>query len=169
MLSDLSDLDLRNLVAVPKAIVKKIPTNGYVNESGHRRCDLELESSQGPETDVFAVFVRQNLRFIENYSLGLRYRSGDPVFGTITLVRYSGPHGEVNRDRDGHYATTHIHRLTAQELRRGSRQPAERHRELTDRYSTFESALRTFFADTGVSNFRSFFPELSQLDMFDDC
>ena len=87
--------------------------------------------------------------------------------GSITLVRYNGPHGESSRSADGHFARPHIHRITAQELASGSTQPQERDRTITDRYATLEQALRVFFDDVGVANHDQYFPSLSQLEVFD--
>ena len=73
------------------------------------------------------------------------------------MVRYNGPHGESSRDPDGHYASPHIHRITQAESAKGSVEPPEKHRELTDRYDTFEEALLVFFSDIGVSNYAEYF------------
>jgi len=112
--------------------------------------------------NAFLVFIRCHSVFIENFSLGLRYRTGDPTLGTITLVRYNGPHGERSRTPDGHYAVPHIHRLTAAELATATAEPRENQRELTDRYATFDEALVAFFADLAVVNRHEYFPELQQ-------
>ena len=82
------------------------------------------------------------------------------------MVRYNGPHGESSRDPDGHYAAPHIHRITQEESAKGSVEPQEKHRELTDRYNTFEQALPVFFSDVGVSNYDKYFAE--QMDFFDE-
>ena len=109
---------------------------------------------------------RQNEKFIENFSIGLRYKTGDDSLGTITLIRYNGPHGETSRSPDGHYNKPHIHRITASEIASGSTQPQECHREITDRYQTYEQALPIFFGDIGVENYKKYFPELLQQSLF---
>ena len=111
---------------------------------------------------MFAVFIRQILKFAENFSIGLRYRADLPL-GAITLLRYNGPHGESSRAPDGHYAKPHIHRITQQEINSGSTQPQERDRTITDAYATLEQALWVFFNDAGVSNPDEYFPEIGQL------
>ena len=161
----LTDRQIRELIARPKAIVKKEPVRGYKEENHHRRCDLELETMPSSD-DEFTVFTRQNIVFIENFSIGLRYQTNDPKLGTVTLVRYNGPHGEYSLHLDGHYAVPHIHRITATEIASGSTQPQERDREITDRYSTFENALVVFFADIGATNYGEYFPELLQGRLF---
>ena len=162
----LTDSQIQDLVSCSQRITKKEPATGYRKEGHHLRCDMELVSSEDSNT-TFTVFIRRSTEFIENFSIGLRFRNNDPV-GTITLVRYNGPHGENSRDPDGHYARPHIHRLTASELESGSAQPQEKVREITDRYSTFEQGLTVFFSDTYVVNFREYFPNILQGSFFDE-
>jgi hypothetical protein len=116
---------------------------------------------------AFTVFIRQSDKFIENFSIGLRYKTKDRTLGTVTLIRYNGLHGETNRGPDGHFGRPHIHRVNAMELAEGNREPQERHREITDRYSTYEEALSVFFVDIGASNYLDYFGELRQLELFD--
>ena len=161
----MTDEEIAQMIGVPKTIVSKTPVKGYREQNAHRRCDVELRSeSVGDGT--FFVFVRQNLTFIENFSIGLRYRSDDAALGTVTLVRYNGPHGETRIGPDKHFVVPHIHRITAQEIASGSVQPQEKHREPTARYSTLEQALVVFFKDVGVSNIEPWFPDLAQGVLF---
>ena len=162
----LTDDDIQSLIHLPKVIESKNPAVGYKEEKGQRRCDLDMKAmSNGGE--LFSVFVRQNLKFNENFSIGLRYSTGDPRLGSLTLVRYNGPHGEYSRHPDRHFAKPHIHRITAAEIATGSSEPQERSREITDRYSTLESALLAFFDDIKAIEWESHFPNLRQARMFD--
>ena len=162
----LTDDDIRTLITARKRIENKDPVNGYRLQSRHRRCDLHLVNDANA-AETFTVFVRQNVDFIENFSIGLRYQTGDPVLGSITLIRYNGPHGESSRDPDGHYSRSHIHRITAYEIASGNNQPQEKHRTVTDRYSTLEEGLQVFFADLAVTNYGDFFPDVQQGRLFD--
>ena len=164
----LTDEDIQDLIALPKRITSKAPVNGYREQGYHSRCDLGLEAAS-PSDASFTVFIRRHNRFIENFSIGLRYRTGDRTLGSITLVRYNGPHGETGRDPDGHYAKPHIHFLTEAEIASGSLQPQERQRDVTDRYSTYEQGLRVFFSDIATQNHNDYFPELFQLRLLDGC
>ena len=157
----MTDQQIRDLIACSKQITNKQPAQGYRDEGGHQRCDLNLQSVNGIG-GVFRVFVRRNTTFIENFSIGLRYQRTDPSRLSVTLARYNGPHGESSRAPDGHYAQPHIHRITAQALASGSTYPQEKEREITSRYSTFEQALEVFFGDAGVTNYANYFPELRQ-------
>ena len=161
----LTDRQIRDLIACPKVIVKKELVRGYKKKNHHQRCDLALETMPSSD-EKFTVFTRQNIMFIENFSIGLRYQTNDPKLGTITLVRYNGPHGEYSRPPDGHYAQPHIHRITATEIASGNTQPQERDRKITSRYSTFENALVVFFGDIGATNYGGYFPELLQGSLF---
>ena len=162
----LNDQHIQDLISQPKRIVEKDPARGYREEHRQRRCDLQLERVSDRNL-CFSVFVRQNLTFIENFSVGLRYRTGNPSVPTVTLMRYNGPHGEFSTQPDQHYARPHIHRVTEVELSSGSAYPQEKHRALTDRYSTFEECLRTFFADASVQNYSDYFPDPGQGRLFD--
>ena len=157
----LTNRQIQCLIDCPKTITKKEPAIGYREDGRHLRCDLELESVQDSNV-IFKIFVRRNTEFIENFSIGLRYQVNDPSLGSITLIRYNGPHGEISRDPDGHYARSHIHRITASELESGNTQPQEMHREITDRYSSFNRGLVVFFNDTGVMNFEEYFLDALQ-------
>ena len=75
---------IQELIRLPKTIVRRRPSSGYREESGSRRCDLDLRS-HGQDDGTFAVFIRQNLQFAENFSIGLRYRADLPL-GAITLI-----------------------------------------------------------------------------------
>lgn len=141
---------------MPKRILKKDPINGFKEGNRHRRCNLDLAAIH-PNEGSFVVFIRQSLKYSEDYSIGLRYLTDDRSKGAITLVRYNGLHGEFSRSADGHYAAPHIHRVTPDELAKGSIAPQENDRELTDKYATFEQALVVFFSDIGVTNYDSYF------------
>jgi len=162
----LTEQKIQKLLAVPKAISEKSPVRGFKEEHNYRRCNLTLETGtdDGPK---FTVFIRQSEVFIEDFSIGLRYRTDDKAIGTITLIRYNGAHGEASRHSDGHYDQPHIHRITEQVLASGSKRPEPKQREITDKYISFEQALRAFFEDVGVTNYLEYFPDLRQLHQLD--
>ncbi len=164
----LTDKQIQDLLNIPKTIAKKSPAReAYREEKNQKRCDLELYTPSDDGTEL-SVFIRQHSKFIENFSIGLRYQTNISSLGTITLIRYNGAHGESSRHQDGHYALPHIHRISEQELAVGNTNPQESRREITDRYSTFEQALRIFFEDISVSNFAEYFPEALQPRLFDE-
>lgn len=162
----LSEHQILELIHVPKTISSRNPTSGYRESDGHSRGAIELYSNID-ESQRFSVFIRRSQVFIENYSIGLRYRPVDNSVGLVTLVRYNGSHGEYSLASDGHFAQSHIHYLTSDELNAGHMQPQEARRESTSRYETYEEALNTFLQDIGASNTGLYFPELTQLRLFD--
>ena len=109
----MTDQDIYRLIHLPKTILSKTPFTGYREENGYKRCDLDLQAVDG--SAMFRVFIRQNTNFIENFSIGLLYHTGDRMLRTIALVRYNGPHGETSRNPDGHFGNPHIHRITETE------------------------------------------------------
>lgn len=163
----LTDQQIRELITQPKSIKRKEPARGFQEENLQLRCDLDLEAVADPRGE-FTVFIRQSSKYVENFSLGLRYRTNVRSLGTITLIRYNGPHGEKSRQPDGHYTRPHIHRITEAELKSGSTQPQENDREITDHYSTFEEALVVFFGDIGATNAEQHFYGLLQGRLFDE-
>ena len=161
----LTDDDIARLIGLPKIIVNQTPSAGYSEMDNHKRLNLDLEAESDP-SQKFSVFIRQNMTFMENYSIGLRYHSGIPVLGAMTILRYNGPHGETTRAPDGHFAQPHIHRITANELTSGSYHPQERDRDPTDRYSSFEQALAAFIEDAGIAESKKLL-DLLQGRLFD--
>ena len=157
----LTDQEIEDLIKSPKIIKERVPAKEYRQESGHQRCDLKLESTLEKEK-MFSMFIRQNSTYMENFSIGLRYKTTDKALGSVTLVRYNGPHGETSRGQDGHYNQSHIHRITATEMASGSTEPQEKNREITDRYGTLEEAIRVFCVDVGIANYSEHFPGLDQ-------
>ena len=163
----LTDRRIQDLIVIPKQIVRRSPNLDYKVDDSNRRCELDLVSEEDGY-QAFRVFVRQHLRFIRNFSIGLRYEAHEGKLTTITLTRYNGPHGETSRSQDGHYALPHIHYITESEIARGHIYPQEKRREATTRYFTFEEALRAFFEDTSIVNYIEYFPELMQGHLFNE-
>ena len=162
-----TDEEISDLIRQPKSIISKDPLSGYRDEANHRRANLRLRSLRDG-TDVYEVFLRQHRMFLENFSIGLRYRTGTQSSGTITLVRYNGPHGDYSIARDLHFARPHIHLLTQDELAAGHLQPRELRREETDQYGTFEEAMLMFLEEIATNNHYDFFPELRQARLFNE-
>ena len=161
----LTDSEIQALIEAPKRIVHKNPAKGFREENRYLRCRLELESVS-EEKKKFNIFIRRSVEFIENFPIGLRHEINVSLLKIVTLIRYNGPHGEISRHSDGHYAKPHIHRITAVEIDSGSMEPQEKHRKITDKYRTFEEALSIFFHDIGAINFADHFPELRQTRLF---
>jgi len=159
----LTNTAINDLIKSPKEIIKREPAKGYNRENGNQHCNLTLKKID--KNERFSVFIRQNDQFIENFSIGLLYTIEEES-RKITRIRCNGAHGEVSHHKDGHYNRPHIHRTTEKEIRSGGRQPQERHREITEKYNTFEEALRVSFSEMNITNWSEYFPELQQGDLF---
>lgn len=160
-----TDKQLEDLVDMPKALRSRKPAMGYETVNRSERCEMKL-SLEGNEIIQFEVFVRRNMEFIENFSIGLRYNTNLQNLGKITLLRYNGAHGETSRAKDGHYARPHIHRLTSKDIELGIIDPSERDREITDKYITLEEAIDIFFDDINLTDFGKYFEALMQRSLF---
>ena len=136
----MTEQELEDLRELPKTIISRNPRQGFREEAGHRRSDLLLLANSHPALR-FEVFLRQNTRYIENFSLGLLYLTSESDRGALTLVRYNGAHGEETLNSDRHFSQPHIHYLTAEELAHGYLQPRVNRRVLTNSYATWEEAI----------------------------
>lgn len=85
-----SELDIDRLISCPKLIVEP-PKKQMRLERGSLRNDLGLHSVDGDLS--FAVFMRINETFRENFSIGLTHSPSDEP-GELCLLRFNGPHGE---------------------------------------------------------------------------
>ena len=160
-----TDQQLEDLIVMPKVLRSREPAMGYKTQDRSERCDMKL-SPEGSEVIEFEVFVSRNLKFIENFSIGLRYNTNLQNLGKITLLRYNGAHGETSHAEDGHYARPHIHRLTSKDVEFGIIHPTERDRKITDKYGTLEEALDVFFDDINITDFGKYFEVLMQRSLF---
>jgi len=149
---------IRTLIECPKKVVRA-PKKIMYAERGSSHNDMRLRSDANE--DEFDVFVRVNLTFPENFSIGLRHCPPDG--GGETLLRYNGPHGLYKARTDGslHNTAPHIHRASEENIRAGLQ--AERGAEKTDEYSVaYELALSCFLVRVNAKDAVSYFPELGQ-------
>jgi hypothetical protein len=87
----------------------------------------------------FKGFIRVNVSFQENFSIGLDYNPKEEK-GTICLLRCNGNHGE--NVVFPHHSACHIHRANAFTLNEGLK--PESHIEQTAAYSGLEEAIQHF-------------------------
>ncbi len=80
--------EINFLVHCPK-IIEEAPKKEMRVDRGSRRNDLRLRTKDGQA--AFHVFIRQNEKFPENFSIGLDYLPQDG--GRVPLLRCNGPHG----------------------------------------------------------------------------
>ena len=82
--------EIDGLITCKKRITDP-PRKEMKADRGSLRNDMQLESLDGKME--FAVFMRINERFPENFSIGLNFIPRDEP-GSFCLLRYNGPHGE---------------------------------------------------------------------------
>jgi len=162
----LTNQEIENLIICPKKIIDSLPKKGMVADIKSpiiQRKNLDLISLEGKYQ--FKIFIRQNTLLIEQFSLGLQYKTDDKTFGDITLIRFNGNHGMRDWSKDGHYNAFHIHKITEKLLKKGILEPKSI--KITDLYNTFESAIYMFLKHINIVNSSQYFPTIdAQMSIF---
>ncbi|MCL4555116.1 MAG: hypothetical protein M1617_00305 [Actinobacteria bacterium] len=154
---ELTESEIDRLINCCKTITDP-PRRDMAEENGHRRNDFRCAAIDGDER--FRVFMRQNVKFPDSFSVGLVHRM--PGGTEITLFRCNGPHGEVLEDPRGgaskpHFGF-HVHRASVINIASG-RSP-EAGGAITKEYGTFEDAVTYFLDRCGIVDAQSHFPQL---------
>lgn len=99
--------ELNYLIKCEKTITSP-PKKVMTQDKGHYRNSMLLQSKDG--VNNFSLFIRKNVKFEENFSIGLVYHPKDGS-EKITIFRCNGPHGiHVNDFMEGKYHDSyHIH------------------------------------------------------------
>ena len=132
------------------------PKRGMRTELGSHRNEAIVESEDGRHR--FRVFIRQNVDFPENFSIGLEYQAKEEP-GSFCMLRCNGPHGP--HKLWPHHAQFHIHKAMAGNLQEGYR--AEAFAEITPAYASFEEALRHFGEICHIADWSIHYPPLEQM------
>lgn len=143
---------IKELIHCPKTIVD-VPKKINEVRASFLKKTFTLSSIDGNFN--FSGFTTQNLTFPENFSIGLSYNPKDEK-GTIPLLRCNGPHGGIKHTP--HHAVCHIHTSTAERINNG--QKPEGKIELTEDYSTMETAIPFFLKKIGLitKDIKKYFP-----------
>ena len=120
-----SDELILELLTCEKEIVDA-PKN-LREDRGNLKMNFTLRSTDGSYS--FYGFIRKNVQFSENFSIGLDYNPKEEK-GTVVLLRCNGPHGE-NKVHP-HHIGCHIHKATAERINKGLK--PEGHIEMTTEY-----------------------------------
>jgi hypothetical protein len=99
------------LIKCPKIIIEAYPKNGMLPDkksSFVMRKNLKLQSTD--KQYFFEVFIRHNIMLIEQFSIGLLFKTDDRAAGKIALIRYNGQHGQSDWSSGNHYSAFHTHR-----------------------------------------------------------
>jgi len=155
----LNQSEIDGLISEPKRIARANPTYGMKTDGRNEKKNLDLVSADGKHQ--FDVFIRKNLSLIEDFSVGLIYKSNQKELGDVMLIRFNGSHGQRDWSENRHYSAFHIHAITEDLLREGIREL--KNIKMTDRFTSSEQALAEFFSDISVENWQAHFPELKQL------
>jgi hypothetical protein len=156
-----TDQEIAYLITCPKKIVEP-PKKEMKIEYGHKRNSMELRSEN---EDKFTVFMRVNIDFPENFSIGLDYWPKDEK-GNLPLLRCNGPHGEVSEllNQPKTHFVPHVHKAKEENIIAGLR--AEKGAEPTGEYITFEQALTYFLNFINIKDVESYFQRHPRLPIF---
>ena len=162
----LTGKQIENLINCPKKVVEAHPKNGMLEDkksSFIKRRNLSLEAID--DDYEFDVFIRQNTTFIEQFSIGLLYKTNDKIMGKLLLMRYNGEHGQSDWTKDGHYRAFHIHRITESLIKEGIFEP--KNIEITKEFQSFDEAINKFIRAINIKNYKPYFPHTEkQLSLF---
>ena len=153
----LTNKKINELIKCPKIIIEATPKNGMAADKQSSlimRKNLKLQSKE--EQHLFDVFIRHNTKFIEQFSIGLLFKTNDKTVGKITLIRYNGEHGQNDWSRENHYSAFHIHKISEKLLKAGIYEPKDI--KITQQFSTFDSAMNEFLRHLHIVNYAKYFP-----------
>jgi len=156
-----TDEFINQLFSCPKIFVDH-PLKEYREDRGHMKKNFTLQSEDGQF--FFKGFIRYNIRFPENFSVGLDYNPREEK-GTICLLRCNGNHGENVVFPD--HSTCHIHRATAHTINEGLK--PESNIEETIAYMNVEEAIQYYIKLINIDSVEAEknFPPM-QLTLFTD-
>lgn len=158
----LTETFAQSLIDMPKELIEKPTIPKY--EKGHYRMGFELQSTD--KKYRFSAFGRYNATFPENFSVGLIYYPQDEK-GAYEILRFNGQHGE--HKMFPHHSYFHIHKVNDSAIEQGLKEDS--YIEVTDKYTTFEDALRLFARTIKLQpeDIARYFPGKDlQLNMFEE-
>jgi hypothetical protein len=156
---------LNRVIEAPKIAIKaKSKKMVLINRNHSNTIYLKSDDSEYG----YRLVLRQSDTFIEDFSVALIWDNANTVSDInkdIILVRYQGPHdGKVPVGTDEHHSY-HIHRITLEDIKE-KRFNKPSNRQYTNRYASFEQAIKRFemdFSITGIENVVEPFWKNSQL------
>ncbi len=156
-----SQIELDDLIVCPKR-VSEAPKREMKLDGAQMRNTAKLVALNETKGE-FTIFMRQNVDFPENFSIGLAYSPHDGR-ETITLLRCNGPHGGYNNNfvpAPPHF-DYHVHRADENAIEAG--QAAEKCAVKTSEYASFEEAKQYFVRAISLSpnDAQKYFPPNTQ-------
>jgi len=159
--SDYTDEEIERLIRCAKRVVQP-PRKTMRDRQGSLRNEMTIESVE--EGRHFYVFMRQNIDFNENFSIGLRFLASDGG-QQICLIRFNGPHAHRELKSDSEqshwHASFHIHKAKVENISAGLKE--DQFAFKTDRYASFQEAQAEFFREINLTDALDYFPLLGQL------
>ncbi len=155
--------ELEALITVPKIISKK-PKKEWQEDRGHLKNEMIVRNKD--KDLLFTVFMRKNIKFIENFSIGLIFHPYDGK-KEIHLLRCNGPHGDFNRTQSTHpHFHCHVHIIDAIRLNE-ERNPLG-NAEIVSHYRTYEQAFPYFCKRIHLLNWENIIADNTLFDLMED-
>jgi hypothetical protein len=158
-----SQIEIDQLIACVKEI-SEAPKRELKLDGAQLRNSAKLKSPI-EITGEFTIFLRQNVDFSENFSMGLTYSPRDGR-DAIILLRCNGKHGDFNGKFDPEHPhwDFHIHRATEEAINAGF--TPEKFAEKTTEFASFEEAIQVFVkkVNLNLKDAQKHFPNRSQID-----
>jgi hypothetical protein len=145
------DASLLNKLITCKKEVIQFPGKGYKEEFGHKKLDFNCQADQ--EGFSFRVFIRQSLKFQEDFSVGLVWQRPEGL-PPLNLYRCNGLHGGAIAFP--HHAHFHIHTLNLVDIQAGRTEP--RMLTITDAYDSLPKAIFYFAEQVNILDIKTYFP-----------
>ena len=157
----ITDDFIDELISCEKKIILPPSPKNKTNGS-HKQTNMEIESVG--KKYKFSVFIRENIKLMEFFSIGLVYHRGEET--DVIIVRYNGNHGAHKNYLNNELIEEgfHIHKYNVKAVELGIK--AENHAKTTAKYATLQEALLAFFIDMNINNFKKYYQDLSQAKLF---
>jgi len=153
----LTDREIQDLVQEPKRVPADIRRRMVPRaKRGHSEVDIDVRGDLGSE---FRIIVRRSKFNVLDFSciLGYRVLASNQV---LRLRRYNGKSHEHTNPIEGEtFYDFHIHLATERYQRTGNRE--DTYAQVSDRFSSFEEAVKCLFEDCHVV-----FPDEPQMQLF---
>jgi len=138
-----TDSFIQELLNCEKLIIDP-PSKDFKEDRGQLKKTFSLQSVDGKY--AFNAFIRGNIHFNENFSVGLDYNPKEEK-GTLCLLRCNGAHGENNIFP--HHSYFHIHQASAESINCGLK--PECNIIETNDYASLEEAIQYFIKNINIS------------------
>lgn len=160
-----TDNIIQELLECEKQVVDP-PSKDFKEDRGQLKKVFSLQSIDGKY--AFNAFIRGNIYFNENFSVGLDYNPKEEK-GTLCLLRCNGAHGE--NIVFPHHSYFHIHKANAESINSGLK--PESNIVETDDYASLEEAIQYFILTINITinDRRKYFPipdSQTKMNLFDN-